>query len=463
MLKKIKRISLYAVLSMCFLSSYTLSQELSIYDEGLKILQAYISLDTTNPPGNEMKTALFIKKILDREDIENQIFDLGNNRANLLAILKGDGSKKPVILLHHMDVVPADAEYWTVPPFSGEIKDGKIYGRGAVDMKAKGIIDLMTLINLKRQNVPLKRDIMLLAVSDEEVGSLGSRWMVENKSDLIKGAEILLDEGGYAVTDNKGNILYYMVTIGEKAPLWLTLTFKGTPGHGSIPVEDSSVNRAIRAANRLLDYKSEFMIIPELKEYIKLLLANRDITRIPGYTGDFSTSLNNKNFLQEIAKVPEINACLRNTISITCLEGSEKINTIPNEASISLDCRLLPGVDRDKFIEELKEIIRDDSVHIKIEDYAGSTSSPWDNEFSEILKKCILKTGKDLPLVPSILLSSTDSTFYRPLGIITYGFESCKYSPEECDTAHGNDERIGVDTLEFGINLLTDILKELNQ
>ncbi len=463
MLKNVERILVSVLLLICLLSSYTLSQELSIYDEGIKNLQEYISLDTTNPPGNEMKTALFLKKILDREGIENQLFDLGNNRANLLAVLRGDGTKKPVILLHHMDVVPADAEYWTVPPFSGEIKVGKIYGRGAVDMKTKAIVDLMTVINLKRMNVHLKRDIMLLAVSDEEVGSLGSRWMVEKKSDLIKGAEFLIDEGGYAVTDNKGNILYYMVTIGEKAPLWITLTFTGTPGHGSIPVEDSSVNRAIRAANRLLDYKSEFMIIPELKEYIKLLLANRDITRIPGYTGDFSTSLNNKNFLQEIAKVPEINACLRNTISITCLKGSEKINTIPNEASISLDCRLLPGVDRDKFIEELKEIIRDDSVHIKIEDFSRSTSSPWNNEFSEALKKCIEKRGNNVPLIPSILLSSTDSTFYRPLGIITYGFESCKYSPEECDTAHGNDERIGVDTVKFGIDLLTDILKELNQ
>jgi acetylornithine deacetylase/succinyl-diaminopimelate desuccinylase-like protein len=461
MLKNFERISLFVILLICVSSSYTLSQELSIYDEGIKILQEYISIDTTNPPGNEMKTAVFLKKILDREGIENQIFDLGNNRANLLAILRGDGSKKPVILLHHMDVVPADPEYWTVPPFSGKIIDGKIYGRGAVDMKAKGIIDLMTIINLKRMNVPLKRDIMLLAVSDEEVASLGSRWMVEKKSDLIKEAEFLLDEGGYVVTDNKENILYYMVTIGEKAPLWLNLTFTGTPGHGSIPIEDSSVNRAIRAANRLIDYKPEFIIIPELKEYIKLLLANRDITKIPGYTGDFDTSLTSKTFLDEISRVPAINACLRNTISITCLKGSEKINTIPNEASISIDCRLLPGVDRDKFIEKLKEVILDDSVTIKIEDYASATSSPWNNEFSEALKKCILKRGKDVPLVPLILLSSTDSTFYRPLGIITYGFESCKYSSEECDTAHGNDERIGVDTVRFGIDLLTDILKEL--
>ena len=461
MLKIFERISFFVILLICVSCSYTFSQELSIYDEGIKNLQEYLSVDTTNPPGNEMNTALFLKKILDREGIENQIFDLGNNRANLLAILRGDGTKKPVILLHHMDVVPADSRYWTVPPFSGEIIDGKIYGRGAVDMKAKGIIDLMTLINLKRMNVPLKRDIMLLAVSDEEVNSLGSRWMVEKKSDLIKGAEFLLDEGGYAVTDNKENILYYMVTIGEKAPLWLTLTFTGTPGHGSIPVEDSSVNRAIIAAKRLLDYKPEFIIIPELKEYIKLLLANRDITKISGYTGDFDTSLTSKIFLEEISHVPKINACLRNTISITCLKGSDRINTIPNEASISLDCRLLPGVDRDKFIGELKEVILDDSVKITIEDYAGSTSSPWNNEFSEVLKKYILKTGKDVPLVPSILLSSTDSTFYRPPGIITYGFEACKYSSEECDRAHGNDERINIDTVRFGIDLLTDILKEL--
>lgn len=437
-------------------------EELSIYDEGVNILREYISIDTTNPPGNEMETALYLKEILDREGIENEVFDLGDNRANLFAVIRGDGSKRPVILLHHMDVVPADREYWKTDPFSGDIIDGEIYGRGAVDIKAKGIIDLMAMINLKRMGFPLKRDIILLAVSDEEVGSLGTKWMIENKPELIEDAEFLIDEGACVIVNENGGVRFYWATIGEKAPLWLTVKFTGKAGHGSVPFEDSSVNKALRAANRILDYNWDFILIPEAGEYIKMLLSDIDITKISGYSGDFENSLKNEIFLKEISKNPEINACLRNTIAITSMAGSDEINTIPNEASLGLDCRLLPGTDPYKFMEKLKEVIDDDTAEIEIIASASPSCSPWNNDFSKALETCAENINPGTKVITSILLSSTDSTFFRSMGIECYGFEPYRLTFEERDLAHGNDERIKVENIKFGIDLLTELLKELN-
>jgi len=440
-----------------------LLQKQTIYDEGVKILQDYLRIDTTNPPGNEMNSAKFLKEILDKEGIENKIFDLGNNRANIFAILRGNGSKKAIILLHHMDVVPAEAKYWKVPPFSGSIINGEIYGRGAIDIKGKGIIDLMTMINIKRMKLPLKRDIIFLAVSDEEENSLGTKWMIKNKPELLKNAEFLIDEGESIRIDKNGNVLYYFVSIGEKSPLWLTLTFTGPPGHGSIPVANSSVNQAIKAANRILNYEMEFMLLPALKDEIKMYLGKRDITKIKGYTGNFETSLKNKTFLKEISKDPQINATLRNTISITCLKGSDKINTIPNEASLGLDCRLLPGVSKDEFIEKLKKVVGNDRVKIKINEFSNCSYSSFDTDFIRALKICANKRNKGVKVIPTILLSSTDSSYYRTLGIKAYGFEPYKLTEEEEELSHSNNERISIENIRYGIDLLTDILKELNK
>lgn len=442
----------------------TYAKTKDISDDPIKTLQQYLQIDTTNPPGNEMKAVKFLKSILDKEGIENKVFDLGNNRANLYAILKGDSSKKPLIMMHHTDVVPADPKYWSIPPFSGKIVNGEMYGRGAIDIKGKGIVDLMTMIKLKREKFPLKRDLIFLAVADEEVNSIGSKWMIKNKPELIKDAEYLFDEGETITEDKNGDIQYAAIGIGEKSPLWLTLTFNGTPSHASVPDENSSVNKAIKASNRILEYAKniEFNVIDGLEESLKLKY-NGDVTKLNGYEKDMKESLKNKEFLLELSKDPNLNALLRNTISITGMKGSDKINIIPNEASINLDCRLIPGVEKDDFLKELKKIIADDTVKITVQEYYSAKYTSADSEFVKILKKLINKIKPNTKVVPSIFTSSTDSSLYRALGIKVYGFESYKLDDDISGTAHGNDERIKVKNIQFGINLLSDIIKELNK
>jgi acetylornithine deacetylase/succinyl-diaminopimelate desuccinylase-like protein len=432
-------------------------------NEGVSVFRQYLSIDTTNPPGNEMRTALFLKKILDAEGIENRIIDLGGNRANLYAIIRGDGSQKPVIMLHHMDVVPADAGFWKHPPFSAQIDNGIIYARGAIDMKAKGIIDLMSMIYIKRNSIPLKRDLILLAVSDEEDKSAGSRTMVKDYPELIKNAEYLLDEGGSLSCDKNGKITGGTISIGEKTPLWLTLTFRGEPGHGSIPTPDSSVSKAIKAAWNILNRKPEYIVLPELIDMLADITDPENLKKQAGWKGNLPDSLKNPDFLAQLSEDTELNAYIANTVTITMLKGSSKINTIPNEASIGLDCRLMPGSDKEAFIQKIKQITGDPQVKITVEEYYPTFYSPADSLMVKTIQKCVKKTEPDIRVIPVLLLSSTDSSFYRSLGIKCYGFEPYKAMPCEYNSSHGNDERIGVENFKYGISLMLEILQEINR
>nr|MBP6824604.1 M20/M25/M40 family metallo-hydrolase [Acidobacteriota bacterium] len=216
--------------------------------EALELFIQYLKIDTTNPPGNEIKAANFFAEICKREGIEYKVFEPFPGRGTLWARLKGDGSKRPVILLNHTDVVPHSPEFWSVPAFSGQIKDGFIYGRGSQDMKSVGIAQFVIMLALKRARVPLKRDVIFLATADEEAGGLqGAGWFAKNHPELLGKAEFLFNEGGNNTVDNSGKVLAIGVGPSEKTPAWLRLTATGEPGHGSIPRPNSSVNRLLRA------------------------------------------------------------------------------------------------------------------------------------------------------------------------------------------------------------------------
>jgi acetylornithine deacetylase/succinyl-diaminopimelate desuccinylase-like protein len=204
-------------------------------DMAVDLMQQYLRINTSNPPGNEIEAARFFKKIFDQHGIENEIFEYKTGRANIIARLKGNGSKRPIILLSHTDVVTAEPASWEVDP--AIIKNNAIYGRGALDMKGEGLLHLMTMILLKREGPPLSRDVIFLGTADEEVNDEGSLWMIANKADLFKNAEYLLTEGGDNLLEGE-SVKIVGVDVAEKAPFWLRLTATGLPGHGSRPVPD---------------------------------------------------------------------------------------------------------------------------------------------------------------------------------------------------------------------------------
>src|SRR5512139_626478 len=238
-----------------------------LLDEAIHYLQEYLRINTVNPPGNEIEGVQFFKKIFDAETVPSQVFEPSPGRGNLLATLKGNGKKKPVLLLSHMDVVPVEKERWSVDPFAGFIRDGYLYGRGALDDKSMGIVEMMALLILKREKVPLTRDILFFATADEEVGGgWGVEWAIENIPSL-REAEYALNEGGYVVLNEKGVADRYEISSGQKVLFQLQLKVKGTSGHGSMPRPDNPNVKIVRALEKVTKWETPYNILPMVKEY----------------------------------------------------------------------------------------------------------------------------------------------------------------------------------------------------
>src|SRR3989475_9780182 len=236
--------------------------------EAAALLSQYIRINTTNPPGNELSAARWFATVLRRDGVESQIFEPAPGKANLYARLKGDGSARPLILLNHMDVVLASPEFWRVDPFAGAIREGYVWGRGALDMKGEGIVELLSMIALKRAGVRLRRDIIFLATADEEIGAgVGAGWMAERHPELVREAEFLLNEGGTIRADEAGHVEYVGVGTTEKSPFWLELTARGTAGHGSRPTPDNPVHRLVRALARIAAFQTPLIVTPTVERY----------------------------------------------------------------------------------------------------------------------------------------------------------------------------------------------------
>src|SRR5262245_12047712 len=335
-------------------------------DEATALLSQYLRINTTNPPGNEIAAARWLAEVLRRDGIESQIFEPAPGKANLYARLAGDGSARPLILLNHMDVVLASPEYWTVDPFGGVIKDGAVWGRGALDMKGEAIAELMTLLVLKRAHVPLKRDVIFLATSDEEIGAgVGAAWIAQQRPDLVRGAEFLLNEGGEIRANARGDVEYYGIATTEKSPFWLDGTARGTAGHGSRPTPDNPVHRLVCALNRVAAWRTPLVVTPAVDRYFSDLSTVVTDTMQRRWFADIGAALRDSTAARAITANIGYNAVLRNTISITGLKGSEKTNVIPPVATAALDVRLLPGQNPADFLAELTRVVGDSAVTLR--------------------------------------------------------------------------------------------------
>lgn len=431
-------------------------------EEAAHLLQEYLRIDTTNPPGNELPAARWLAEVLASEGIESRLLPFGEGRANLVARLPG-ANREAVVLLHHMDVVPAEPAFWSVPPFSGSRVEGKILGRGAVDIKGKGIVDLVTVLTLKRRGIVPPRDVVFLAVADEEVGSLGSQRMATIHRNELGEVAAILDEGGCLLRGEDGQDQAYLVAVANKSPLWLRVTFQGPPGHGSQPIPDSAVAKAVRAAQRLLDHPPPIHLIPAAEAYLRFQVRNQDLSTLPGWQGDLESSLGEPSFLEALAGRPELNPLLRNTVSVTQLAGSPKINAFSNEASLGLDCRLLPGESKADFMAWLRATMEAPEARIEeVEGYLGGPPEPLDAPFLQVLRQVAARRTPGVPVIPTVLTSSTDSFYYRQVGIPTYGFEPYPITSAQWGLAHANDEALDADLLGPGVELLLDLIQSFH-
>jgi acetylornithine deacetylase/succinyl-diaminopimelate desuccinylase-like protein len=423
-------------------------------------LQEYLRIQTVNPPGNEIEGAKFFKKIFEKESIPYQVFEPSPGRGSLLATLKGSGKKKPMLLLSHMDVVPVEKERWEVDPFAGIIKEGYLYGRGTLDDKSMGIIEMMALIILKREKISLKRDLLFFASADEEAGGRwGVQWAMDNIP-ALKGAEFALNEGGYILVNEAGVADRYEISNGQKVIFQLHLKTEGTSGHASMPTPDNPNVKLLRALEGVTKWETPFKILPMVKEYFSKIAPKQSPEDRPFYE-DIEKGLNNPNFAKKLTSNPIHNAMVRDTVVLTVLQGGSKANVIPSESTATFDCRLIPGTSKQDFLKEIQKRLGDG---IEIKALAESQSllpSPLDTDLYNAIQKFAVKNDPGCPVVPLLLPGATDSRFLRDKGIIAYDFCPSRLTEKDLMRVHGNNERVALENLKFGMRMMVEILKEI--
>ncbi len=426
--------------------------------EATDFLSKYIRINTTNPPGNEMEAAKFLKEKFLSEGIAATTWEPEPGRGIVVARLRGVGgeNKKALIVLTHMDVVPAVASEWKVPPFSGEVKDGYVWGRGALDDKGPGVIDLMSLLAIKRAGILLKRDIIFVATGDEEEGGkLGAGWFTEHEKDIFSDAGYLVTEGGgiQQLPDDKK---LYRVAVTEKTPLWIRLTATGTEGHASVPAADTSVTRLIRGLSKVIEFQPRIHVIGTVQDEFHTIA---ELEHGPPQWLDLAASLHDLAFSRKFLEDPSQNAKVRDTIAPTVLQGSDKTNIIPAVAYAELDCRLLPGDDQKQFLANLKKVIDDDSIKIDVRLSSPPTpSSPSKSILMSAIEELARKYDK-CPVVPTMVGGFTDSRYFRRRDIVSYGFTPLDLPPSEFRGIHGIDERLPVKEMEAALKRMTMLLE----
>lgn len=404
------------------------------------LLQRYLRADTTNPPANTTAAAALLKGELEKQGFDVTLYDAGNGRVNLVTRLAGrDRSKKPLLLLNHMDVVPVDRKQWSVDPFGGVLKDGWIWGRGALDMKSTGAIQVVALMALKQAGIVPSRDIVLLASCDEEAGGTwGVLWMLANHAAVLD-VEYALDEGGFLTRDVLSpGTLVAGVSIGEKRPVWLKLRAKGTAAHGSQPIPDNANMILLKALARAMD------LPPDTKPN----------AIVEGMRRELGTFADNKF----------TNAIQRNTMSLTTLRSGvgdpPKANVIPSVAEASIDCRLLPGVNADEFVSDVRARINDPRVTVEnmlppVDPKPSSTSTPL---FAN-LRAAILKEHPAAKVMPILVPYFTDANQLRARGITAYGMLPMVVTAATIATFHSDEERVEVSEYLRGLRIYFEVLR----
>ena len=420
-------------------------------------LQQYLRIDTSNPPGHEEKGVAFLAGILRKEGIPSRVLTSPRGRASLYARLSSPRSGgRAVLLLHHVDVVPAGPG-WTVPPFSGQVRDGYLWGRGALDDKSLGIVQLAALIDLnrdlKRRQAGLERDVVLLAVADEESGGgEGTAWLLAKHPELFRGVEGVIGEGGRSQVTPKGKLLFWGVEVAQKRPLWLEVSTSGRGGHGSGLNPDSANHQLVLGLARLLAPPPRWRVSPPVRAYSKALAPHQNDhwRRVFSNVDAVVTEDGPKEFL-----MPGMANLFIDTVQATVLRGGDRINVIPERAWARLDVRLLPDTDSAAFLAEVKRRLGPGFTVKVLVTSPPAAPSPASGRLYGALESVL---GSEAPVVPTFIPGFTDSRFFRERGIPAYGVSPFKLGPTDSRGIHGPDERIPLAEIERGAERMRRVL-----
>ncbi len=420
----------------------------AVSKEAVDLLGRYIRIRSVNPPAETTEAAEFLAGLLRAEGIEVKTYEGAPGKINVLARLpathapSGGRKPRPILLLHHIDVVPVDHSRWPFDPFAAEIHDGYLYGRGAMDMKGLGVIHLLAFINLHRQRAPISRDVILLATADEETGGQdGARWMIQNHWRALD-PEYVLDEGGFGSRDilAADGRLVFAVSVAEKKMLWLRAVGNGTAGHGSQPIDDNANDRLVRALSRIAARPSPARRPPIIEELIRRAgeLAHNKFTR----------------------------AIQRDTLSLTTLGSGvgapPKVNVIPSVAEATIDCRLLPDTDVDRFLAELRSMTSgEEGVELEVIYRMDETPvTPHDTPLFSAIERAIRAEHPEATVAPFLIPYGTDSNTFRVQGAWAYGLTPMIVDAPIVASMHGDGEKVPIEELVRGVRIFYNMLRD---
>ncbi len=430
-------------------------------EQVVALCQQLIRLDTTNPPGGERIAADLLAQQLSEAGLDPVVMDSAPGRGNVVARLKGSGEKPPLLLTAHLDVVEADPSKWRYPPFSGEIAEGCLWGRGAIDMKNMAAMCVAIMCRLTRAGVRLQRDLIFAGVADEEAGcEYGSGWLVDNHPDLVR-AEYAIGEGGGFNIALAGK-RFFTVQVAEKGYCWVRARVEGEPGHGSLPRNDSAVIRLSQAISRLGASglpPHETRVVREFLDTIlgaqpKLVATVLAALKSPQVLSRLVGLLPNKGVGRAVA------AMLANTASPTVLRAGNKTNVIPGVAEVQIDGRTLPGQSDDDFLRELEAALGGEVKLDVIRSAPPVETHPKESPLYQTIVDVLRAREPDATPVPYMLPGFTDAKSFTRLGARWYGFAPVRLPPDMrfADMFHGHNERIPIDGLRWGTEVLTEVL-----
>jgi acetylornithine deacetylase/succinyl-diaminopimelate desuccinylase-like protein len=436
-------------------------------DPTAELLRELIRIDTSNPPGQEGRIADFLASKLRPLGFEiDTVPTPVEGKVHLIARLRGNGTRRPVLLASHADVVGVEREKWSVDPFGGVLRDGHVFGRGAIDFKGGIAVFARAVMMLAERKVPLARDVIFLAEADEEAQPYNTTWLAQREWTKIE-CEFALNEGGWIIKDDRGRVKYVSISTADKVSVTATVTARGTSTHSSMPRPDNAIFALSRALTRLADYDPPVQLIPITRRFLTTL-SKTTAAPLSDHLRTLAESADTAAVARadrEISKDPLLHAMIRNTIAPVMLNGGFRSNVIPGSAQATVNLRLIPGTNPNDVIRDLQRAVGDPAIEVKLANPAtGPVGNPPSSEDTDLFRALVRQARAAFPgaeVTPYLFHAGTDAGAWRTRGVPVYGIYPYPISADELTRMHGNDETVSVESLRQGTEMIYQTLLDV--
>src|SRR5262245_51846763 len=429
-------------------------------DPTAELLRELIRIDTSNPPGHEGRIADFLASKLRPLGFEIDVVPTPiEGKVHLIARLRGNGTRRPLLLASHADVVGVEREKWTVDPFGGVLRDGRVFGRGAIDFKGGIAVFARAVMMLAERKVPLARDVIFLVEADDEGQPYNTTWLAQRAWPKID-CEFALNEGGWIIKDDSGRVKYVSISTADKVSVTATVTARGTSTHSSMPRTDNAIFTLSRALTRLADHAPPPTLIP-ITRRLPSTLSKTNAAPLSDHSRTLAESTATAALARadrEISRDPLMHAIVRNTIAPVMMNAGFRSNVIPGSAQATINLRLIPGTNPNDVVRDLERAVGDSTIEVKLANPAtGPVGNPPSTEDTDLFRALVRQARAAFPgaeVTPYLFQAGTDAGAWRTRGVPVYGIYPYPISADELTRMHGNDETVSVESLRQGTEMI---------